>query len=563
MKLEDLNHILKDFVSDNQKNLLQYIFFVLTYYPIEIFLYSYLFGIFFNNIALKKKKEDLYKLIFLIVMLFAISNIFRIMKLKYEKKLIPDFLKYFRKNMFENILNSLNRNYKETNIGKILTSFINIPNSFNILIYNMFGIMVPKFFSTLFILIFIFSFNFKVGFISLGFFIFYILLCSKMYSDCSKICLQKIKQFEKTNKEIEDVLKNSISVLLSSNMKNEVDNINHFEDLYKKKYFTSLNCCMKYNIIFGFGIIIYLGIILYITTNLNISTSSKITIFIFTSYLTSMYILIFDLLPNVIHEAVFTNNALKLFKNLEFETDKKKVKLDGSVNLQDLRFKYKDKYLFYDLNLNLKPNDKIIITGKSGTGKSSLLKLILGFYKLNSGRIKYNNTKLLNHDINHFRKQVSFCDQYPRLFDNSVLYNIAYSTNIKDKEIIDIIKKYKINNLQKIINLPSIGINGYKISGGQRQMINILKCFIQNSKIVFMDEPSASLDDYHFNILRRLINDNNNRTYIIISHDQRIISLQNFKKYKLINQKLINLNQTSQKKNIKRRLNRSSFKYPS
>ena len=69
-------------------------------------------------------------------------------------------------------------------------------------------------------------------------------------------------------------------------------------------------------------------------------------------------------------------------------------------------------------------------------------------------------------------------------------------------------------------------------------MINIVKCFLQNKSIILMDEPSANLDDYHFNILKKLIQEKVNSTFVIITHDSRFNHLKSFKHYKIINKNI-------------------------
>lgn len=529
--------LIKDFFVTNKKITIQYFFFVIAYSPIEVFLFAYILGKFYNKISLNKKK-DFMKFIVLIIFLFTLGNIFRLLKLKYEKKLIPDFLYFFRKNLFENILLSLKTDFHEANIGKILTSFINIPNSFNTLIYNFFGIIIPRLLSSIFIIIFLLVLDLKIGLVSVVVFTILSIIIYILEKNCSKMCYRKIKQFERSNQEIEDVLKNSFSVLVSSNTSKEIKNIDVYEKYYKKKYFDSMNCTIKYNIIFCIVLILYLSFMIFFVLKSKLSNSNKISSLIFTTYLVWIYTSFYDLIPSVINEYVFTKNSLKLFNNLKSEKNKKKIKLNGQIKLENITFKYKNKTIFENLNMLIKPNNKIIIIGKSGTGKSSLLKVLLGFYKISKGKIIYNNSSLYNLNIDNLRSQITLCDQYPKLFDNSVLYNIKYSTNKTDNDVIEFIKKNKINNIQKIIKMKSIGINGYKISGGQRQMINIMKCFLKDSKIIFMDEPSSSLDDYHFNILNKLIDNNKNKTFIIISHDKRINKLKNFNTYKLVNKKL-------------------------
>ena len=179
-------------------------------------------------------------------------------------------------------------------------------------------------------------------------------------------------------------------------------------------------------------------------------------------------------------------------------------------------------------NLSVPYKQRIAIMGKIGCGKSTSVKLIMKLIKPSLGNINLGNVDIEYININKYRSIISYIPQHIFLFDRSIEENLFYGSILTDVEKEVIIKKYKINNFFGDDLKRKVGNNGAKLSGGQRQLLYILRHIIQPSrKVMILDEPSVSLDQNSKNYLIELLNNISDKTLIIITHDNDILKIMN------------------------------------
>jgi ABC-type bacteriocin/lantibiotic exporter with double-glycine peptidase domain len=179
-------------------------------------------------------------------------------------------------------------------------------------------------------------------------------------------------------------------------------------------------------------------------------------------------------------------------------------------------------------NLSIPYKQRIAIMGKIGCGKSTSVKLIMKLIKPTSGNIYFGNVDIDDININKYRSIISYIPQHIFLFDRTIEDNLFYGSILNDVEKELIIKKYKIHSFFGDDLKRKVGNNGAKLSGGQRQLLYILRHIIQpNRKVMILDEPSVSLDQNSKNYLLELLNNISDKTLIIITHDNDILKIMN------------------------------------
>ena len=199
-------------------------------------------------------------------------------------------------------------------------------------------------------------------------------------------------------------------------------------------------------------------------------------------------------------------------------------------------FKYNDtqaKPVFDNLNVDLNTDHKVIgITGLSGKGKSSFVKLILRLYEPTTGNIYIDGTDISTVDPNYIRSNITYVNQNSKLFDKKVIDNIIYGCNdlaVCDKHLEEILKYKKIQELYKNVDIRNMnaGSLGENLSGGQKQVINIISGLINPSKILILDEPTNALDTDLKSEVIALINyyRKHKNCIIIITHDRDVYSI--------------------------------------
>ena len=197
--------------------------------------------------------------------------------------------------------------------------------------------------------------------------------------------------------------------------------------------------------------------------------------------------------------------------------------IKGSIEFKNVKFQYDSNCLFENLNFKIECNKMIAIVGKSGEGKSTILKLINKSYNTNDGEILIDNYNINSLSEQTIRNNISVVAQSPYIFNLSIKENIKLA-NFKatDEEIEEVCKKVQLHDI--IVKLPdgyntTVGENGVILSGGQKQRLAIARALIKKSKIILFDEATSSLDNNNQekikNIIKKLSKDH---TVIIVAH---------------------------------------------
>tara|TARA_B110001450_G_scaffold61560_1_gene58333 strand:+ start:538 stop:2271 length:1734 start_codon:yes stop_codon:yes gene_type:complete len=181
-----------------------------------------------------------------------------------------------------------------------------------------------------------------------------------------------------------------------------------------------------------------------------------------------------------------------------------------------------------NINFVINKNSKIGITGPTGSGKSTLIALLLGFLKPNNGEIKVDNNDI-HTNLNSWQKSIGYVPQTIHLVDDSIKKNICFGINDNKINYEKLEKVIEISGLKEFINNQPkkldtiIGHDGARISGGQLQRIGIARALYLDPKILILDEPTSSLDMItEENIIKKILS-LDALTVILISHNPKII----------------------------------------
>ena len=209
------------------------------------------------------------------------------------------------------------------------------------------------------------------------------------------------------------------------------------------------------------------------------------------------------------------------------------------IEMKHINLSFKDKALFVDQEIKIDSGKITLITGESGSGKSTLLFELARLTDYADKEYIYENEKMSDLDEESFRRKIAFVFQDCRLFnDLSVIQNIEFFSQLGEVEF----KKDKMMNLLDELDL-NIDLNGEVkvLSGGQKQRLLILCCMMKDPKIIFLDEPTAYLDDENRRRMRKIIYDlyyKYHKTVVIASHDLDMLEIAD-KHYHIESQQIL------------------------
>lgn len=216
----------------------------------------------------------------------------------------------------------------------------------------------------------------------------------------------------------------------------------------------------------------------------------------------------------------------------------KEIKEISSVEFRDIDFSYeKDNIVLKDLNFKVNKGEKIAIVGNSGNGKTTIISLLLGFYKANKGEILINGIPISEINAVTMRRKIGIVSQDIIIFEDTVRYNLNLGEEFSYDKICNVLRAVKL--LETIENLPEgidtvISSSSHNLSGGQKQRLMIARMLLRTPDFIIMDEATSALDiETEMAISEYINNISDNTTMLIISH--RFETIKNCNKILVLN----------------------------
>jgi len=249
----------------------------------------------------------------------------------------------------------------------------------------------------------------------------------------------------------------------------------------------------------------------------------------------------FRLLPSASRIITQNQTFQYNFPTIDVLTDLKIHKINDSIRRQnfsfeydldiyDLEFRYKDQIIFSGLSFHIQKGDKILIKGKSGTGKSTLIDIVLGFRKPYKGKVTSKNKDIFDYRDSWWRR-ISYIPQEPSLFDDTILSNIRFDSEEKKLNKPLLARAIKVSGLDFFFNNGSFNLDtlinerGSRLSGGQKQRIVLARAIYKNPKLLIMDESTSALDEQsELQIYDNICREFPDMTVLAISHRKSIAS---------------------------------------
>ena len=272
---------------------------------------------------------------------------------------------------------------------------------------------------------------------------------------------------------------------------------------------------------------IFILISVYFITNKFLEISSFLIIFLYKNKVLDLINYISEIREKLADGKVSSQRVFDIISYNSFSKETygnlniKNIK--GSIEFKNVKFKYNSNNLFNNLNFKINCNQMVAIIGKSGEGKSTILKLINKSYSTNDGEILIDNYNINTLSEETIKNNISIVSQSPYIFNLSIKENIKLANpQATDKEIEEVCKEAQLHDV--IIEMQDgydtiVGENGVILSGGQKQRLAIARALIKKSKIILFDEATSSLDNNNQEKIKNIIKSlSKDHTVIIVAH---------------------------------------------
>ena len=499
------------------------------------------------NVIKEGSKKEVYSLFNNFILLSVVFLVFLYIYKSYQTKILTKLRQWMRKELVGAMLLSNNENFSDKNFIK-MNSPINRISSMSYMISNdIITFLLPSLIFFVVIGVYFLYINFPLGAI----FIVANIGIIAYLSMTAKVMIEKNTTFEdhanKNESYLLEILNNMDKIIYRGQTTNEISNFDNISDETTKKAFEFYNTTNFHGTVMN--LFVYCVMFYFVYSIINMYFTKEINLVLFMT-LFSIIILYRDRMsgfiqqiPDFVEFAGRTNGVLNQFDNILNPADLYKknyrdVELPfDNIRLENVSFKYSasNKNVLDHVNrtINTTGNKIIGMTGLSGRGKSTFAKLLLKMYSKYTGDIYIDEVNIKEISADYIRKNVTYVNQNSKLFDKIVIDNILYGCNHTEtckNELDDIINNYpKISELFEGIDIynKQSGSLGENLSGGQRQVIQIIGGIINPSKILILDEPTNALDIGLKRDILKVIDDyrKDKKCIIIITHDKDVFPL--------------------------------------
>ena len=343
--------------------------------------------------------------------------------------------------------------------------------------------------------------------------------------------------FHKSHSQFETLLgklDNSFSNLMNIYLNNSMDTSISEYTTHDKEYITHLehNKLHVYYFLYSLRLIIY-GFtfisLFYLFLQWKRNKITKATLFEF-GVIIIFYCGGFDMLceqTQIISKDVIVAISFEPLLTVKKSIHHSSIDTIRTITFNNVGCTIKDKVIFDHLNFQLSEGERIALIGQSGSGKSTIVKLLLGFLSATSGTICINSLDITTISVRDIRSHIHYINQRTHLFEDTILANMMYGTTATKQDIIDVLTQYDLWSIFDESGTDSVSsierqviLHGSNISLGMQKVIMMIRGLFHPCSVLFIDEPFTSIDPSTRQKVLRLIRDKTHgKTLCIITHD--------------------------------------------
>tara|TARA_Y100000389_G_C17455904_1_gene518140 strand:+ start:1125 stop:2627 length:1503 start_codon:yes stop_codon:yes gene_type:complete len=467
-------------------------------------------------------------------LIFVLNNSMFLVLDKVDTIFMPKLQSYLRNNIVKTVLNSYRTSFEEQNLGVAISQIVKFPLVVKDLATHIRNYIIPLILIFIAVTIRFYLINKKLGILFISLITISAGIIYPVFRKVQKNSENLNEETDNLHENISELFDNLMDIYSMDTTHKELEQLEKHQDVLIKKYRVTFNGTNRLRLIVQvLTLTVFMGCMYYtysLMKNNQVSKADVVSVFLMSMFVVKKIGSFVGELPEFMFNlGIYNKIADNLSKlNPEKESKENFTIKKGEISFDNVSINYTGgKQILKDFSLNILPKETVIIIGKIGAGKSSLIKALLKLVKYD-GNIYLDGVNTKNMNSSNIRSQVLYIRQNPLPFNRSFYENVLYGTDNVSTEKVDILfNKYNLKSMfNKDLN-AKVGRKGELLSGGQRMVMFLLRLLIQeDKKIIILDEPTASLDDNTsmiiFNIIKDIIK---RQTTIMITHDQKLLNL--------------------------------------
>ena len=538
-----LYEIVLDYIRQRKGLYASYVITCCILYVVKVLVTSFVYsGLFKKDAVIEKVFKQICGVWVLLCVLYVTKS-------RIETIIIPDFLSFLRLKLFSNYIRNNEINFNDTDVTSDVTKILEVTRN----IRDIFVWVVSTFIPTS-ILMFTINIYFlvkypKIGAINIIGNIVNLMLILRSAPVLIQSSNERENRFIKMVGKLEENFNNLLNIYLNDKTKDTIKDNEEIETNYIKIYRAQNKELEQFSGRLKVNNYLFSFISMYMLYKQTTDHSELVNgLLIFTFYLGT--------LENMSEDIPFSLMTLGNIKNIEEALDTKDpnhvrvhpiyADIDRTIVIKDVKgkidfdnvwFRYytnEDKYVLKNFSLHIKEGAKIALVSQSGFGKTTSMKLLLGFYKPEKGNILLDGVNIKDIPLNQLRTYINYINQKTFLFHDTIINNMKYGNTKTTEFIIEFLKNNDLitifcdgkGSVLDCLN-KTVEKNGTNISMGMQKVIFLVRGILKdNTSVYVFDEPLTSIDPAtRTKVLRMIQKETSTKTVIIITHDKEVSSI--------------------------------------
>lgn len=493
---------------------------------------QYLLKIAVDDYITLKNYQGLITIISIMVGVLLFQVLFQFLFVYFTNLLGQKVVFDIRNKLFSKIISFKMSYYNKSSIGRLVTRTVNDMETIASIFSQGLFMIIADLILMLSVLTVMVILSLKLSII-IFLILPFIIVATRLFQMAMKVAFNQVRnEVANLNSFVQERLSGMKEIQIFNRQKIEYENFKNINERHKQAWLKTV----WYNSIFfpisEISTSITIGLLVWYAGFNNIADENSVslgTIFLFIQLSQMLFRplrQIADKFNTLQMGMVAANRVFKILDTDEFVKDigTNLDEIKGEIIFDKVNFSYEvNNPIIKNLSIEIKPGERVAIVGPTGSGKSTIIKLILRFFEINSGKIYVDGTSIEKFSLKNLRSQISLVSQDIFLFADSIYNNISlFKKNISKDKIENAAQEIGI--LEFINKLPG-GFNynvkerGVMLSEGQRQLISFLRAYVSNPKILILDEATSSIDSKTEQLIQYATNKIiEGKTSIIIAH---------------------------------------------